>query len=195
MRTIIFVFAVLILMGCIHSAVMDESIENGDEMLALAKEVALKFNYYNEISLTVPNFCKGGSEIGGQCGDYALEFVNLWNSRYPDKALLVIQQQGIEQFPDGIYEVVGKDTQDLPFMKDRTTSMLYVWNNVSGIGHPESGGYEIRLIKEVYVKTHFGLGGWSTNGPHIWVVIGDVAVDPTYADFGTRPIVGYDTYQ
>lgn len=195
MRIMMAIIIVLMLSGCVHKTENNKPIENEAEMLALAKEVAMKFNYYDDISATVPNFYKGESELGGQCGDYALAFVNLWNAKYPNKAMLVIQQQGIEQFPDGIYEVIEKDMQELPFLNNRTTSMLYVWNNVLGIGHPELGAYKIKLKKEVHVKSHFGIKGWNNNGPHVWVIIDDIGIDPTYADFGTLPIIGYDIYQ
>ena len=194
MRIVIVAFIALLLLGCVHTEQNVEQVGNKDEMLSVAEVVASMFNYYDEISPAVPNYFKGESELGGQCGDYALAFVNIWNASYPGKAMLVIQQQGIEQFPDGIYEVLGKDTQQLPFLKDRTTSMLYIWNNVAGIGHPELGGYKIRLVKEGYVKSHFGIRNWSNNGPHVWVVIDDVSIDPTYADFGTLPVIGYDSY-
>jgi len=162
------------------------------KILAVVEEVALKFNYYDEVSATVPNSIKGDSEIGGQCADYALAFINLWNASYQPKALLVIQQQGIAQFPDGIYEVIGKDTQELPFLKNRTISMLYEWNNTLGIGHPELGGYKIKLIERVHVNSHHGFKDWNNNGPHVWVKLDSVSVDPTYAEFGSLPVIGHD---
>jgi hypothetical protein len=98
----------------------------------------------------------------------------------------------LDGFPDGIYEVLGKDEQDLPFLKDRTTSMLYVGNGATGIGHPELGGYRIKQVRRWHVKSHFGLPTWEQNGPHVWVIIGSLGVDPTYADFGTLPVTGTD---
>jgi len=186
--------SLLILGGTSPCEAIDLSVYK-TKMIAVAKKVAFKFNYYDEISSSIPNFYQSKSEIGGQCGDYALAFVNLWNAKFPQKALLVIQQQGIKQFPDGIYEVIGKDQQNLPFLKGRTTSMLYVWNNVLGIGHPKLGSYKIRLIKKAYVKSHFGLKNWNKNGPHVWVLIDNIGIDPTYADFGTFPIVGRDVFK
>jgi hypothetical protein len=83
------------------------------EIMSIVKEVAGMFKYYEEIQI-LPNIIVGPSEVGGQCGDYALSFVNLWNEKYPNQALLVIQQQGLEPFPDGFYEVIGKDNRNLP---------------------------------------------------------------------------------
>ncbi|KAF1081783.1 MAG: hypothetical protein GQF41_1423 [Candidatus Rifleibacterium amylolyticum] len=181
----------LFLLG-IDAAAAFELEENRAKILAVVEEVALKFNYYDEVSASVPNFIKGDSEIGGQCADYALAFINLWNAKYQPKARLVIQQQGIEQFPDGIYEVVGKDTQELPFLKNRTTSMLYAWNNAIGIAHPELGGYKIKLVENVHVNSHHGIKDWNSNGPHVWVKLDSVSVDPTYAEFGSLPVIGQD---
>lgn len=166
------------------------------EMELLAKEIAKKFNYYDEISSRVPNYLKGEKEFGGQCGDYAIAFVNEWNKKHANEneAFLVIQQQGIDQVPDGIYRVIGKDQQKLPFLKGRTTSMIYIWNNILGIGHPDFGGYIIELKNKAHVASHFGLKNWQNNGPHVWVIIGDTSVDPTYADFGNLPIIGKDQF-
>ena len=188
------ILIIFLLMGEVHTVGAIELNVYKEKIFAVTEEVALKFDYYDEVSPSTPNYHKGHSEIGGQCGDYALAFVNLWNARYPQKAQLVIQQQGLRHFPDGIYEVIGKDAQELPFLKNRSTSMLYVWNNVLGIGHPELGGYKIKLIKRVYVKSHHGIRNWNKNGPHVWVKIDNVSIDPTYADLGTLPIIGYDTY-
>jgi hypothetical protein len=167
---------------------------NEEELLIVAKEVASMFDYYDEISASVPNEIVGQSEIGGQCGDYALAFVNKWNARYPGQALLVIQQQGLNQFPDGIYEVTGKDNRNLPFLKKRTTSMLYLWIYVRGIGHPQLGGYKIRLLKRLHITSHLERLDWENNGPHVWVWVGNMSVDPTYADSGVFPIIGKDRW-
>lgn len=194
--TLMIVFAVLSLQSRTLEAGPTDSLAGREgEMAVLAKEVASGFNYYDEISASAPNLVKADNEIGGQCGDYALEFVNRWNRKYPGEALLLIQQQGIPQFPDGLYEVVGKDTQPLPFLKNRKTSMLYLWNNILGVGHPETGGYKIKLRKAVHVTSHFGLPRWETNGPHVWVAIGETSVDPTYADLGALPVVGEDQFR
>ena len=32
-----------------------------------------------------------------------------------------------------------------------------IWNNVAGIAHPKLGGYKIKLVREVYFKSHFGI--------------------------------------
>ena len=91
--------------------------------------------------------------------------------------------------------MVGKDTRELPFLADRSTSMLYIWYGVPGLGHPELGGFRLRLVREAHVTSHFGLENWESNGPHVWAKIGDVAVDPTFADTGVLPILGEDLYE
>ena len=167
---------------------------NEEELLTLSKEIAAMFDYYDEISASVPNMIVGQSEIGGQCGDYALAFVNKWNTKYLNQALLVIQQQGLKEFPDGIYKVIGKDNRKLPFLENRTTSMLYLWFYTRGIGHPQLGGYKIRLLKRLHINSHFDLPDWENNGPHVWVWVGNMSIDPTYADSGTLPIIGIDKW-
>jgi hypothetical protein len=167
---------------------------NEEELLTVAKEVAAMFDYYDEISASVPNMIVGQSEIGGQCGDYALAFVNKWNTKYPNQALLIIQQQGLKVFPDGIYKVIGKDNRNLPFLKNRKTSMLYMWFYIKGIGHPQLGGYKIRLLKRLHINSHFDFPNWENNGPHVWVWVGNMSVDPTYADIGELPIIGKDKW-
>jgi hypothetical protein len=167
---------------------------NEEELSTVAREVASIFDYYDEISPSFPNAIVGQSEIGGQCGDYALAFVNKWNVKYPGQALLVIQQQGLNEFPDGIYEVTGNDNRNLPFLKNRTISMLYIWTFIRGIGHPQLGGYKIRLLKKLHIASHFSLPDWENNGPHIWVWVGNMSIDPTYADTETLPIIGIDRW-
>jgi hypothetical protein len=167
---------------------------NEEELLTVAKEASAMFDYYDEISASFPNVIVGHSEIGGQCGDYALAFVNKWNAKYPDQALLIIQQQGLKEFPDGIYKVTGKDNRKLPFLKNRKTSMLYMWFYIKGIGHPQLGGYKIRLLKRLHINSHFDLPDWENNGPHVWVWVGNMSIDPTYADTGKLPIIGKDKY-
>jgi hypothetical protein len=165
-----------------------------ERIMSIAKEVAGMFRYYEEID-RLPNLIVGSAEVGGQCGDYALAFANIWNERHPDqeRALLVIQQQGIEFFPDGLYEVVGKDNRELPI--DWTVSGLYIWDGIRGLYHPELDNYEIRLVRELYIKSHFGIRNWERNGPHVWVMVGDISVDPTYADvFADLPVIGRDEW-
>jgi hypothetical protein len=167
---------------------------NEERLSTIANEVAALFDYYDEVSPDIPNIIVGQSEIGGQCGDYSLAFVNKWNEICPSEALLIIQQQGLNEFPDGIYEVIGKDNRNLPFLENRTTSMLYLWFYIRGIGHPQLGGYKIRLLKKLHIISHFDLPNWENNGPHVWAWVGDISVDPTYADFGVLPIIGKDKW-
>jgi hypothetical protein len=182
----------LIFIGCTTAPQKKLDILNGQEIIGIVNEVAGIFRYYEEIQI-LPNIIVGSLEVGGQCGDYALAFVNLWNEKYPGQALLVIQQQGLEPFPDGLYEVIGKDNRNLPI--DWTVSGLYIWDGIGGIYHPELGNYTIRLVKELYIKSHFGIRNWGKNGPHVWVMVGNISVDPTYADvFPNLPVIGRDEW-
>ena len=72
--------------------------------------------------------------------------------------------------------------------------MLYLWVYVRGLGHPQLGGYKIKLLKRLHVTSHFDLPDWENNGPHVWVWVGNTSVDPTYADSGVLPITGKDRW-
>jgi len=171
---------------------------NIEDVISVAKEAAAMFDYYDEINPYIQNLIVGPNEIGGHCGDYSLAFVNIWNERYPNqKAKLVVQQQPIKEFPDGIYEVVRKDNRNLPFTKNwKLSGLYYTDDGTLGFYHPILDNYIVRLVKKVHVKSHFGIPNWERNGPHVWVMIGDIIVDPTYADYlGDDFIIGKDIYE
>jgi hypothetical protein len=199
-KILIFAVGLLILSASVFGNGKQEVQEpvNIEDVMSVAKEVAAMFDYYDEINPYIENLIVGPNEIGGQCGDYSLAFVNIWNERYPkQKARLVVQQQIFKQIPDGIYEVVRKDNRSLPFTKNWKESGIYYTDDGGTIGlyHPILDNYIIRLVKRVHVKSHFNLPNWEDNGPHVWVMIGDIVVDPTYADFlGDDFIIGKDTY-
>jgi hypothetical protein len=92
------------------------------------------FSYYDELDPNAENNIVGDSEIEGQCGDYVLAFVNLWNEKYPGQALLVIQNQNVSLVPDGLYKVIGKDGPLPSFLKkiiidNQDTSTLYSYTD------------------------------------------------------------------
>ena len=182
-----------------QSATNQYDIPNEEELINVAREAAAMFYYYPEINSRANNLVVGPSEVGGQCGDYALAFVNIWNERHPEqKALLVVQQQNLTRFPDGLYDVIGIDDRimSLDFKKNgRQVSGFYSWNGIIGYHHPEVGNYLIRLVRELHIKSHFNISNWEKNGPHVWVMVGDISVDPTYTDIWTnRPTIGKDEW-
>jgi len=178
-----------------------------DAIMEIVNEVGAMFHYYREIDPNPGNLIIGENEIDGQCGDYALAFVNLWNERYANEALLVIQYQKPLQdiFPDGLYRVIGKDNRDIPIINTtqikngRAISALYKWNGIMGVGHPELGNWEIKLIESITIKSHFRDDTyWTMDSPHCWVWVGDLSVDPTVADTWAREkrfIIGVDEWK
>jgi hypothetical protein len=197
-KLVIFIGFSLILIGCATNLRVQSGSSDEGELISVAKEAAGMFYYFPEINPHLNNLIVGPSEVGGQCGDYAAAFVNIWNEKYPGQALLVIQQQGlvyegIELFPNGVYRIIGKDTRDLPI--DWTVSGLYYFlDKTQGIYHPELDNYLLELVEELIVTKHFGIP-FENNGPHVWVMVGNISIDPTYADiFGEDFIVGRDEW-
>ena len=189
----------VVLFGCATTSNVDYGPIDEEKIMEVVNEVGMMFRYYPELDPKTGNWIVGPDEIGGQCGDYSLAFVNIWNKKYPEqKALLVVQQQNhSKQFiPDGIYRVIGKDNRDLPFTKNWKVSAIYYTDDGGTIGlyHPILGKYLIRLVKRVHVINHFNARNWEKNGPHVWVMIGDVIVDPTYADTWGSSAIGKDVW-
>jgi len=187
-----FIFGV-VLFGCATTSNVDYGPIDEEKIMEVVNEVGMMFRYYLELDPNTKNVIVGPNEVGGQCGDYALAFVNIWNKRYPkQEALLIMQQQGIKQFPDGIYKVIRKDNRNLPFLNDLKTSNIYYTDDgdILGLYHPILDNYIIRLQKRLIVKLHFG----NPVVKHVWVKIGDVIVDPTYADTMGSPIIGKDVW-
>ena len=189
----IIVFLSLALFGCATTKEQDIQ-PDIEELISVAKEVAAMFDYYDELNPKVKNLIVGPNEIGGQCGDYALAFVNIWNKRHPkQKAYLVIQQTKMNSFPDGIYRVIGKDYRSYSFLNGKKVSGLYNTDDgIIGIFHPILGNYQISLVKRFHVKYHFGKN-MERIGRHVWVKVGDISIDPTYADSGNN-IIEYDIF-
>jgi hypothetical protein len=172
------------------------------EITDLVIKVAGMFSYYDELDPNAENNIVGDSEIEGQCSDYALAFVNLWNEKYPGQALLVIQNQSLSNFPDGLYKVVGKDGPMPSSIKkiiinNQDTSMLYFDNSNDivkiGLYHPELGNYKIRLVKKLNIHFHIKRI-WDNAEPHVWVMINDISIDPTWADTNKNEFIGQDIW-
>ena len=165
-----------------------------DEIKRVAQIAAESFSYYKSIDRNARNFYKGQNEIEGQCGDYALRFVVLWNELYPDNpAELVAVNQG-NAAQSGSYEVVRTRPEYNPSWWDIPVSGFarYIWNGqeVFGIYHPEVGFYELRLSKAYTVTRHFGVDMTDKSQVHVWAKVGDIAVDPTWADTGNTSFIG-----
>jgi hypothetical protein len=197
MRKHYFVVFLLLMMGFDFLCGYQASTADLNEINEVARIAAESFSYYKSLDPTAGNFYVGQNQIEGQCGDYALRFVLLWNERHPsDQAELVAVNQGsIAQ--SGSYRVVEKRTDFDPSWWDLPVSGFarYTWNDDQffGMFHPEIGFYELRLSKAYVVTRHFGVN--MTDEIHVWAKVGDIIVDPTYADTGNTSFTGIDSYE
>jgi hypothetical protein len=168
------------------------------------KEIALisakTFSYYKSKNQNAGNFYVGENEIEGQCSDYALDFVIRWNKEIPEnKAEIVVvnQDYGIQS---GSYKVV-KEIKELPALIMGKCFKESGWlKNIPQkngeyidlvLYHPNLGFYEVEQTKAYEVKIHFG-ENMTKKGPHVWAKIGDIAVDPCWADTDNTDFIGED---
>ena len=181
-----------------------------NEIIRIATITARKFIYNNKYLDPNPgNFYKSEDEdeIGGQCSDYALHFVTQWNKVNPDneaEIVVVNQDCGIQS---GSYKIVKEISieeinneeiyEPLRCKLDKEESGWL--KNVSlGNGeyilvlyHPKIGFYETKQTKVYEVKTHFGKE-MAKQGQHVWAKVGDIAIDPCWADTGNTSFIGED---
>ena len=182
-------------------------IEN--EIIRIA-EISAKTFFYNNITINPDpgNFYVGENEIGGQCSDYALVFATLWNKEYPEneaEIVVVNQDNGIQS---GSYKIVREISIEEINNNDIHRAIRWKclkeesgWlRNVSqekgeyidlALYHPKLGIYEVKQTKAYEVKTHFG-EEMANKGPHVWAKIGDIAIDPCWADTDKTPFIGED---
>jgi hypothetical protein len=118
----------------------------------------------------------------GQCGDYAVMFIQRYNKHVgKDAARLVTTNNPV---PNGTYRLGEKiDISNLPFFNNIKSSGFYNWRGKWYICHPFLGAHEIFLEKQWTPKKHFGVNMLDKKQVHCWASIGDLSVDPTY--FGT----------
>jgi hypothetical protein len=168
------------------------------EIIEIARICAESF-YYKSENASVNNYYIGNNEIEGKCSDYALMFVIYWNERHPENPAEIVavnQEKGIKS---GSYKVLKKITRDalnLPHWWKLDTSQ-WIGNLVldgvesSVLFHPEIGFYQLVQSKIYEVKQHFGFD-MANRGPHVWAKVGDIAVDPCWADTDNTPFIGKD---
>jgi hypothetical protein len=177
--------------------ILDEKIKN--KIIEAAKISAKKFIYYRCKEPNAGNYYVGEDKIEGQCSDYALDFVIRWNKENPEnKAGIVAINQDCGIKP-GSYKLVRKiDLSD--FDKQQIRSKSGWLKNVSLNGkyidrvlyHPCLGFYEVEQTEEYEVKTHFGVNMSEYGRPHVWAKIGDIAIDPCWADTDNTDFIGED---
>jgi hypothetical protein len=177
-------------------------ISKEEKIKKIALISAKTFSYYKSKNPYAGNFYVGENEIEGQCSDYALDFVIRWNKENPESEaeLVAINQAcGIQS---GAYKVV-KEVPDsiISDLKKKKCFKESGWlkNVAQGNGgyidlvlyHPSLWFYEVQQTKAYEVKMHFG-EDMTKKGPHVWAKIGDIVIDPCWADTDNTNFIGKD---
>ena len=159
-----------------------------NEIIRIATISAKAFFYNNKDLAPNPgNFYIGENEIGGQCSDYALDFVTRWNKEYPDseaEIVVVNQDCGIQS---GSYKIVKEIYKPLRWRLDEEKSgwlkNVSVGNDeyILVLYHPKLWFYEVKQIKAYEVKTHFGKE-MAKQCQHVWAKIGNIDKIKYYVD-------------
>jgi len=149
--------------------------------------------------ISAKNIYQGKSEIEGQCSDYALKFVLLWNEKHPDKLAEIVAVNQEKTIKSGSYKVVKEIIDFIPsFYRPITSQWIINPPEENGINntvlyHPEIGFYEVELTECYVVKRHFDIDMVNNyKCPHVWAKVEDIAVDPCWADTDNKPFVGID---
>ena len=145
-----------------------KSIEN--EMIRIATISAETFFYNNiKINPNPGNFYVGENEIGGQCSDYALDFVTRWNKEYHEneaEIVVVNQDCGIQSGSYKIVREVSNFFKELPaFIRSKhskESGWLFNLPKENGgyidlvLYHPNLWLYEVKQTSTYEVEAHFG---------------------------------------
>jgi len=167
-----------------------------NEIIRIAKISAENFYY---IEKNAKNFHVGKNEIGGRCGDYALDFVIRWNNNYTTNEAEIVAVNQELCIQSGSYKIAREiSVSNLIRYKQRNESG-WLRNVPQGDGlyidlvlyHPCLGFYEVKQTKAYEVKTHFGQD-MTKKGSHVWARIGDIAIDPCWADTDNTSFIGED---
>jgi len=169
-----------------------------NEIIRIASISAKTFFYNNKTLNPNPgNFYVGENEIGGQCSDYALDFVIRWNKEYPEnEAEIVVVNQDIG-IQSGSYKIVREISDLIKYKCFKGSGWLKNVSQENGkyidlvLYHPNLWFYEVVLTKAYEVKTHFGFE-MGKKGPHVWAKVGNIAIDPCWADTDNTPFIGED---
>jgi hypothetical protein len=163
---------------------------------------AKTFFYRKSKNPNAGNFYVGENEIEGQCSDYALDFVIRWNRENPEnKAEIVAVNQDcgiqsgsykvVREIPDSIISEAKKHTrlEESGWLKNLSKGNSNYIDLV--LYHPSLGFYEVEQTKAYEVRMHFG-EDMTRRGPHVWAKIGDIAIDPCWADTDNTDFIGED---
>jgi len=170
------------------------------EIERIAQISAETFTYNKTIDPNARNNYPGNNETEGMCSDYALKFVLDWNESHPEnQAEIIVINQPKYFMKNGSYKIVKKITYDPSRWRWSVPSGFepsqILQNNdvIPGCYHPKLGFYELNQTKIYTVKIHFGVDMVNEfKGPHVWARVGDIAVDPCWADTDKKPFTGID---
>jgi hypothetical protein len=167
------------------------------EIEKIAQISAETFFYDKTKDSNAGNYYIGKNEIEGQCSDYALKFVLLWNEKHPENIAEIVavnQDLGIKS---GSYIIVRKIINFKPSFYRPVTSRWIVnppeENRIKNtvLYHPELGFYEVEQTRCYNIKKHFD-EDMTNKGPHVWAKVGNIAVDPCWADTNKKSFTGID---
>jgi hypothetical protein len=170
-----------------------------NEIIKIARLSAERFTYYKSENPNANNYYIGENEVEGQCSDYALFFVINWNKKYPDNPaeIVAVNQKYINSGSHELVKEVKNNIDfDLPQWWNLEKSQWFANQNIDGVEcsilfHPNLGFYKL-IQKDIYeVKKHFGYD-MAEKGSHVWAKVGNIAVDPCWADTDNTPFIGED---
>jgi uncharacterized protein YyaL (SSP411 family) len=172
------------------------------EIIKIAKSVAEHFTYYKSKSQNAGNYFIGENEIEGQCSDYALLFVIEWNKRHPENTAEMVAENQEKGIKSGSYKVVGKltDEERIALGIKYYDCNMSQWlkppleidgTEISVLFHPEIGFYKLVQSKKYNIIQHFGVD-MLNKAPHTWAKVGDIVVDPCWADTNNTSFIGKD---
>jgi len=176
------------------------------EIIRIAKISAEHFSYYKSKEPNAGNFYIGESEVEGQCSDYALLFAILWNDKYPENpAEIVVVNQELN-ISSGSYKIVKKITDEeliklgIKYFDHTKSQWLLPPEKKDGeywlvLFHPKIGFYRLKKSINYEIEKHFGIDMMNYKRPHVWAKIGDIAIDPCWADTNNTPFIGEDVIQ
>jgi hypothetical protein len=181
----------------------DKYLELENEIIKIAQISAESFSYYKSIDSTVGNFYMGKNEVEGQCSDYALVFVIEWNKRYPENLAEIVAVNQEKDIKSGSYKVMKKLTDEerialgVKYYKRNISQWMIPPRKIDGkecsvLFHPEIGFYQLEQSEIYEIKQHFGVDMMVNNNPHVWAKVGDISVDPCWADIYNKCFIGKD---
>jgi hypothetical protein len=168
-----------------------------EEIEKIAQISAETFSYYKIKNPNAGNYYVGKNEIEGQCSDYALKFVLLWNEKHPENIAEIVavnQDLGIKS---GSYIIVKEIINFQPsYFRPNISCWIVNPAEENGIKnkvlyHPNLGFYEVEQARCYNIKKHFD-EDMANKGPHVWAKVGDISVDPCWADTDNKPFIGID---